>query len=201
MIAAVIHGVVLAFGLILPLGPQNTFVLAQGASQPSLVRALPAVIAAGLCDTLLILVAVFGVSVAVLGIPWLKMALVGGGIVFLIVVGVMLWRNGGGGSDNEGTGAWSVRRQMAFTMSVSLLNPHAILDTVGVIGPSSLAYDGTGRVAFAVACVSVSWLFFLFLAVLGRSVSSIRGVRILLSRGSAVIMWGTAVYLLTTLIP
>lgn len=121
-------------------------------------------------------------------------------MVFLIVVGVLLWRNGGGGNGNEAAGAWSVRRQMAFTASVSLLNPHAILDMIGVIGPSSLAYDGADRIAFIVACVSVSWLFFLFLAISERSVSSIRRVRVLLNRGSAVIMWGTAVYLATTLI-
>ncbi len=199
MIAAILHGIVLAFGLILPLGPQNTFVLAQGASQPSLVRALPAVIAAGLCDTLLILVAIFGVSVAVLGIPWLKTALIGGGVVFLIVVGVLLWRNGGTDDGNGVRDAWSARRQMAFAASVSLLNPHAILDTIGVIGPSSLAYDGGARIAFTVACIAVSWIFFLGLAILGRSVSSIRGVRTLLNRGSAVIMWGTAVYLASTL--
>ncbi|MBL6928071.1 MAG: LysE family transporter [Rhodospirillales bacterium] len=200
VLPAILHGAVLALGLILPLGPQNTFVLAQGAGQPSLWRALPAVAAAGLCDTFLILLAVFGVSVAVLGIPWLKTALIVGGVVFLLVVGVLLWRNGGGQENGgPGNGAWSARRQFAFTASVSLLNPHAILDTIGVIGPSSLAYDGPERIAFTVACIAVSWVFFLFLAVLGRSVSSIGGVRTVLNRGSALIMWGTAVYLASTL--
>lgn len=199
MIPAIFHGAVLALGLILPLGPQNTFVLTQGASQPSVWRVLPAVAAAGLCDTLLILVAVFGVSVAVLGIPWLKTALVGGGVVFLIVVGFLLWRNGGGTETGGPGGAWSARRQFAFTTSVSLLNPHAILDTIGVIGPSSLAYDGPERIAFTLACIAVSWGFFLFLAILGRSVSSIAGARAVLNRGSALIMWGTAVYLGSTL--
>jgi L-lysine exporter family protein LysE/ArgO len=199
--AAILHGIVLAFGLILPLGPQNTFVLAQGASQPSLMRALPAVAAAGLCDTLLILVAVFGVSVAVLGVPWLRMGLVVGGVVFLVVVGALLWRNGAAGStEGRATGAFSARRQMAFAASVSLFNPHAILDTVGVIGPSSLAYGESKRIAFTLACIGVSWGYFLFLAVLGRVASTIRGVQRLLNRGSAVIMWGTAVYLASTLL-
>lgn len=201
MITAIVHGIVLAFGLILPLGPQNTFVIAQGASQPSLLRALPAVVAAGLCDTLLIGVAVFGVSVAVLGVPWLRVALVVGGVVFLAIVGVLLWRNGGGADDGEGaTGAFSARRQMAFAASVSLLNPHAILDTIGVIGPSALAYTGAERIAFAVACVAVSWAYFLGLALLGRMASGISGVKRWLSRGSAVIMWGTALYLASTLL-
>lgn len=201
MITAIVHGIVLAFGLILPLGPQNTFVVTQGASQPSLIRALPAVAAAGLCDTLLIGVAVFGVSVAVLGVPWLRLALVGGGVVFLGVVGVLLWRNGGGGDNDEAAaGAFSARRQVAFAVSVSLLNPHAILDTVGVIGPSALAYAGAERIAFALACVTVSWLYFLGLALLGRVASGIRGVTRWLNRGSAIIMWGTALYLGSTLL-
>ncbi len=89
---------------------------------------------------------------------------------------------------------------MAFAASVSLFNPHAILDTVGVIGPSSLAYGETERMAFTLACIGVSWGYFLFLAVLGRVVSNIRGVRGLLNRGSAVIMWGTAVYPASTLL-
>lgn len=62
---AIIHGIILAFGLILPLGVQNVFVFSQGAMQPSRLRALPAVLTAALCDTLLILLAVLGLSVIV----------------------------------------------------------------------------------------------------------------------------------------
>ncbi len=60
---------VLAFGLILPLGSQNVFVFTQGAIQPRLLNALPVAIVASLSDTLLILLAIFGVSVVVL--TWL----------------------------------------------------------------------------------------------------------------------------------
>lgn len=38
---AIVHGIILAFGLILPLGVQNVFVFSQGATQPKLIRALP----------------------------------------------------------------------------------------------------------------------------------------------------------------
>ncbi|TMZ55245.1 amino acid transporter, partial [Klebsiella pneumoniae] len=62
MIAAFLHGIVLAFGLILPLGTQNVFVFNQGASQPKFRGAVPVILTASLCDTLLILLAVVGVS-------------------------------------------------------------------------------------------------------------------------------------------
>ncbi len=55
-----LHAFILALGLILPLGVQNLFVFNQGVTQPALWRALPAVITAAICDTLLILLAVQG---------------------------------------------------------------------------------------------------------------------------------------------
>ena len=57
-------------------------------------------------------------------------------------------------------------KQISFALSVSLLNPHAIMDTIGVIGTSASAYDGSEKIAFTVATISVSWLWFIFLAIL-----------------------------------
>src|SRR5689334_22809926 len=89
---AFIHGYLLAFGLILPLGPQNAFILNQGAARPRWGEALPVVLAAALCDTLLILLAVFGVSVVVLTIPWFKTALIVAGACFLLYIAWLNWR-------------------------------------------------------------------------------------------------------------
>ena len=35
----------------------------------------------------------------------------------------------------------SAKKQIGFAISVSLLNPHAIMDTVGVIGTSASVYS------------------------------------------------------------
>lgn len=67
MVSSVIHGVILAFGLILPLGVQNVFVFNQGTTQSTFNKTLPVIITAAICDTLLISLAVLGVSVNVLG--------------------------------------------------------------------------------------------------------------------------------------
>ena len=64
MFTVVIHALLLAFGLILPLGVQNVFVFNQGANQRTIKQALPVVVTASVCDTILILVAVLGVSAA-----------------------------------------------------------------------------------------------------------------------------------------
>jgi L-lysine exporter family protein LysE/ArgO len=94
---------------------------------------------------------------------------------------------------------WPVRRQIIFALSVSLLNPHAILDTISVIGTGSLAYAGVEQIAFTAACILNSWLWFLMLAVAGKLVGSIGAVRKWLNRASAVIIWLSAVYLVYNL--
>ncbi len=86
-----------------------------------------------------------------------------------------------------------------YALSVSLLNPHAILDTIGVIGTSSLAYAGNERIAFTAACVLNSWVWFFLLALAGKWLGSIGPVRQWLNRVSAVIIWISAVYLVYNL--
>ena len=71
MSEAVIHGFLLAIGLILPLGAQNVFVFNQGANQSKLIKAFPAV-TAGICDSILISLAVIGVSLVLMSLPLYK---------------------------------------------------------------------------------------------------------------------------------
>lgn len=197
MMEAIIHGLFLAFGLILPLGVQNVFVFNQGAMQPKLSRAIPVVLTAALCDTLLISLAVLGVSVVVLSSYWIKTLLFIAGILFLIYMGVVVWRSKPAQVDDEQT-SFSPKKQILFAMSVSLLNPHAILDTVGVIGTSSIKYIGTEKMAFAIACITTSWLWFVGLALAGRLVGNLNqsgSFLNLLNKVSAIIMWGTAIYI------
>jgi len=87
MLAAFVHGFILALGLILPLGAQNVFVFNQGASQPKFRGALPVIITASLCDTLLILLAVIGVSVLILTVPALQIGIFSIGLFFLLYMG------------------------------------------------------------------------------------------------------------------
>jgi L-lysine exporter family protein LysE/ArgO len=198
VLTAFIHGFLLAFGLILPLGVQNVFVFNQGATQPRLTRALPAVLTAALCDMLLILLAVLGISLIVLKLAWVKTLLYGAGVVFLLYMGWAIWKSSAGDEQTERPEPLPPGKQAAFALSVSLFNPHAILDTIGVIGTSSLKYDFPEKWAFAASCILVSLLWFCGLAIsgrlLGRLDQSGRWLR-WLNRLSAVIIWGMAAYL------
>lgn len=193
---AFLHGIILAFGLILPLGVQNVFVFSQGATQPSLLRALSAGVTAAICDTLLILLAVFGLSLIVLQFEWLRITLMTIGIIFLLYMGYSIWRSNPANTENSE--ALPIKKQILFALSVSLLNPHAILDTIGVIGTSALKYSGTEQIMFTVACVFISWLWFFGLTLTGASFKKLDGsgkLMRLFNKCSAVFIWATACYL------
>ncbi|CAH0344568.1 LysE/ArgO family amino acid transporter [Bacillus sp. CECT 9360] len=203
MFEAILHGAILAFGLILPLGVQNVFIFNQGATQPRFLKALPVIITASICDAFLISLAVLGVSVVVLGSFWLKTILMTAGIIFLIYMGFATWRSKPNSEQQQRNEMLSPKKQIVFAMSVSLLNPHAILDTVGVIGTSSLTYAGAEKLAFACACIVVSWVWFFGLGVAGRLTGKLdKSGRFLtvLNKISAIVMWGTAIYIGSSLL-
>lgn len=168
---AILHGFLLAFGLILPLGVQNVFIFSQGASQPNLLKALPATIAASLCDTLLIVLAVFGLSAIVLQFEWLRLGLMSVGIIFLLYMGYSIWTSKP--ATVETGKNLTMKKQIIFALSVSLLNPHAILDTVAVIGTSALRYTGMEQVIFTVTCIAVSWCWFIGITLAGATMKKL----------------------------
>ncbi|MCL6459299.1 MAG: LysE/ArgO family amino acid transporter [Gorillibacterium sp.] len=199
MVSVVLHAILLAFGLILPLGVQNIFVFQQGALHKSYMRVVPVVVTAALCDTLLIVLAVSGVSVLVFAHAWLTTGLMIFGACFLLYMGLMTWRSRPQPA-GETEVVYSVKKQIIFAISVSLLNPHAILDTIGVIGTSSVAYEGNERIAFMLSCVAVSWLWFASLALagkwLGKIDSSDNKLMVIINKCSAVLIWAVALLLI-----
>ncbi|MBJ7987315.1 MULTISPECIES: LysE/ArgO family amino acid transporter [Bacillus] len=198
---AIVHGIILAFGLILPLGVQNVFVFSQGATQPKLIRALPAAVTAALCDTFLILLAVFGLSTIVLQFEWLRLSLMIAGILFLLYMGYVIWKSEP--TTSETNKALPIRQQIIFALSVSLLNPHALLDIVGVIGTSALKYVGTEQVIFTITCITVSWIWFFGLTLAGtfmKKIDETGSLMNIFNKCSALFIWGTAIYLFIGLI-
>lgn len=170
MLTPFLHGFILSAGLILPPGAQNVFLINQGANHKKFSHALPAVITAGLSDTLLIILSVAGVSLIILSIPALQLAMYIIGFLFLSYMAISLWF-----TKPETAGApvkLPPYKQIAYALSVSLLNPHAILDTAGIIGTNSTAYTGSALVVFALSCIAVSWIAFIILVLFGRLIGN-----------------------------
>ena len=134
MVTAIIHGFILAIGLILPLGAQNVFIFNQGANQPKYRYVLPAIITAGLSDSLLIIIAVVGVSIIIMSLPVLQAIIYIVGLIFLMYMAWTIWH-----------------------------------DKPSTDGEAQIS----NKIAFTIACISVSWLWFFLLAILGKMIGSI----------------------------
>ncbi|MFD1068208.1 LysE/ArgO family amino acid transporter [Oceanobacillus locisalsi] len=171
MIQPIVHGFILALGLILPLGAQNVFIFNQGANHKKLIGALPVVITAGLCDTFLIVLAILGVSLILMSLPVLQIFIYTIGLIFLIYMAWSLWNEKP--ASLKKYESMSAKKQIGFALSVSLFNPHAIMDTIGVIGTSAAVYSGTDKFLFSISTIIVSWLWFIFLAILGKLIGAI----------------------------
>lgn len=198
---AFINGFILAFGLIMPLGVQNIFIFNQGASHRKFYSALPSIITAGVCDTLLIVIAVLGISLVVMQQPWIKDIVFLFGFCFLLYMGYVTWN--AKVNKNDSPKSLSFKKKILFASSVSLLNPHAWLDSVAVIGSNSLRFKGGDKLSFVMACILVSWLWFFSLAIAGRIVHKLDTsgkLLILMNKISALVIWGVAFFLIFALI-
>ncbi len=156
----------LGAALILPLGPQNAFVMNQG------IRRQYHIMTAALCtlsDVLLICAGIFGGSALLMQSPWLLALVTWGGAAFL------LWYGFGAlkmafGSTIELANAEAMRqgrwRIIATMLAVTWLNPHVYLDTFVVLGSLGGQLAAEPKRWFALGTVSASFLWFFSLALL-----------------------------------
>lgn len=167
---AFLAGLLLGLSMILPIGPQNLFVLQSGLAG-GVRRGMLAAVTAGCCDTVLIFVGAAGVSAVSTRVPVLRLALLWAGVAFLVYLGVSSFRHGpvvrGEAATGERRAPLSPVRQVVAGMGVSWGNPHAILDTVAVLGSAIAAQGGALRIPFTAGAVTASWVFFLALATVG----------------------------------
>ncbi len=163
--AVFVQGFGLSAGLIVAIGAQNVFVLTEGARnrRPWLVASL-----CTLSDVLLIALGVGGVGAIAAGSRTLSGWLALGGALFLMVYGLRAFRSalrGGSMALGEAEGPLSTRAVLLATLGVSLLNPHALLDTVVLIGGLAARLGGPERLTFGLgaATASACWVFSLSL--------------------------------------
>lgn len=194
--SAFFYGATLTLGLIIPLGMQNIFIFNQGVAQKKWAHTLPAVLTAFFCDAILILFAVTGISLIVLSVPVIKNLIYFLGCIFLIYMGFVSWR--GNNPALEEIQALTPSRQMVFSASVSLLNPHAIIDSIAVIGTNSLNFMGADKWIYTIACISVSLFWFTALSLSGyflKRMDSSGKLLKWLNKLSSITIWCVAFYI------
>lgn len=163
-----VQGFALSAGLIVAIGAQNVFVLTQGARghRPWLVAG-----ACTACDAVLIAAGVGGVGALAAGSPGISGLLALGGALFLLAYGLRAFQSAAKGESlglSDELPQPSVRVILLSALGVSLLNPHALLDTVVLIGGLSSRLDANGRLWFGLGAVTASACWFFSLSLGGR---------------------------------
>lgn len=162
------QGFALSAGLIMAIGAQNVFVLTQGARghRPWFVAGVCTA-----CDALLIAAGVGGVGALAAGSPGVSGVFALAGAAFLAVYGFRAFKNAArveGLGLSEDAPQPSAQAILLTALGVSLLNPHALLDTVVLIGGLSSRLDAHGRVLFGLGAVTASACWFFSLSLGGR---------------------------------
>ncbi len=202
-------GMVLSLSLIMAIGPQNAHVLRMGLQRQHLWIT---VAVCALADIALIGLGVLGLAQLGGLSDKLQGALIGAGVLFLTVYGWQAFQRfrqpatpatAQPGEAAPAAPAPTSRRQAVLSaLAFSWLNPHAWLDTAVLIGTASLAYGEASRsFGLGAAAGSVVWFLILGCAAfwLGRRLNSLRIWR-LLDGAVALMMWGTAAWLLASLV-
>ncbi|GBF07462.1 lysine exporter protein [Deinococcus aerius] len=190
-----LRGLTLGLSLIVAIGPQNALVLRQGLTRR---YAGLAALTCSLADTALTTFGVLGVGALLAGSPVLVTLGTLAGATFLLWYG---WRSfqsarHTGTLQPEGQAAQTPGTVLVTAAAFSLLNPHALLDTVVLIGGASAGLGSAGRTAFLLGTILASWLWFFGLALLaGRFAPLMRSPRAwqVLDVLIGVVMWGIAV--------
>ncbi|KMM81491.1 LysE/ArgO family amino acid transporter [Pseudomonas deceptionensis] len=158
-----LNGLLVAFGLIMAIGTQNAFVLAQSLRRE---HHLPVAAFCVVCDALLVAAGVFGLATILAQNPLLLSVARWGGAVFLLWYGTQALRRAFSRSSLEqsaGQTARSLKAVMLSALAVTLLNPHVYLDTVLLIGSLGAQQSVPGAYVVGAASASLLWFFTLAL--------------------------------------
>ena len=155
------NGLLVAIGLIMAIGAQNAFVLAQSLRRE---HHLPVAALCIVCDALLVAAGVFGLATLLAQSPTLLAIARRGGAAFLIWYGSQALLRAAHPQSLQAAGSEprSLRTVMLAALAVTLLNPHVYLDTVLLIGSLGAQQPEPG--AYAAGAASASFLWFSTLA-------------------------------------
>lgn len=166
----ILKGFGLGLGLIAAIGAQNAFVLSQGIKKQYYIL-VPIICMC--CDAFLISLGVAGVGSFLMSSPLLTTLALYGGVAFLFWTGlrsfISMFKNSVLKEDDREI--TSLKSVVVATLAISLLNPHAYLDTMVLLGSISTQFKGIERLYFAIGAISSSVIWFFTLSIGGNFLS------------------------------
>lgn len=162
MLQSYFNGLAIAIGLIMAIGAQNAFVLAQSLRRE---HHLPVAALCVVCDVVLVSAGVFGLATVLAQSPTLLAIARWGGAAFLLWYGCKALRRAlsPGALAAEGQAPRSRQAVLLSALAVTLLNPHVYVDTVLLIGSIGARQAVPGAYVAGAASASLVWFFTLAL--------------------------------------
>jgi len=160
LVAAASTGFLTSFALILAIGAQNAFVLKQGIMRSNVFWVS---MTCAVSDALLISAGIAGFGLFVSQFPSLPRVLSLGGAAFLAVYGLTRFFAAYKGGDQMVLSAKSapLGSTILICLSLTWLNPHVYLDTLGLVGAVSTQFTGLlQKIAFGIGAITASFVFF-----------------------------------------
>ena len=154
-----INGLLLGLSLIMSLGPQNLFLIKQGARKNH--AALSAFICF-CCDFILIGGSIIGLDALFDAFPGLRIWMLWSGSAFLLYFAIQTFLSAfSGKKDKEPDALQPLSRIqiILFALGFSLLNPYAILDTMIIIGSGSSQFP-EHQMVFLSGVIAASFIWF-----------------------------------------
>lgn len=166
------NGLLLGLSLIMALGPQNVFLIKQGArrNHPTL-----SVIVCFICDAALAFASVAGLHQLLQTHPTLQTWMLWLGSAFLLYYAFKTLRSAFASKDagmDKSHQPLNRRQIVLFAMGFSLLNPHAIIDTLVIIGSGSSQFPDH-KLAFLTGVITSSFIWFSSLTMTTRYFANI----------------------------
>lgn len=158
------NGMLVAIGLIMAIGAQNAFVLAQSLRREHHLSVAALCV---LCDALLVTLGVFGLATLLTQSPLLLGIARWGGAAFLLIYGsqaLLRALRPQALEQSQPSVQRSRRAVLLSALAVTLLNPHVYLDTVLLIGSLGAQQAAPGAYALGAASSSLIWFFTLAFA-------------------------------------
>ncbi|MGI3745729.1 MAG: LysE/ArgO family amino acid transporter [Janthinobacterium lividum] len=152
-----LNGLLVSLGLIMAIGTQNAYVLAQSLRRE---HHLSVALLCIVCDAVLVAAGVFGLANVLAHNPTLLAVARWGGVVFLLWYGAMALRRALSPqslAQGDADGQRSRRAVLLTALAVTLLNPHVYLDTVLLIGSLGAQQAVPGAYVAGAASASVLW--------------------------------------------
>lgn len=158
------NGLALGLSLVMALGPQNVFLIRQGARRK---HAALSALTCFFCDLILISASIAGLHQVLTKHPVFQLWMTWFGAAFLLYYGVSALRKAllktppQQAEDHTPASCWQI---ILLALGFSLLNPHAIIDSLVIIGGGSSQFPDH-QWAFMLGVVTSSLLWFVSLTI------------------------------------